>query len=252
MKTFAKISLLLLASTAGTAANAQTPARAATRPPADAANANAQEAQQVGARAQAVQTTSGAGQTSTAAPQTATSSTATAPQTGAPAASAQAGAPVTVGGAPMYPNRTIVQNASNASNLTTLVKAVTAAGLGTTLSGPGPFTVFAPTNQAFGLLPAGVVDTLLKPENKPTLVKLLTYHVVPGAITSDQLKQQIQAGGGTATLKTVEGENLTASIVNGNIALTDVNGSKSYVETPDVRQSNGVVHVVNGVLVPKQ
>ena len=162
-----------------------------------------------------------------------------------------AGANPNVGGAVMSPTMTIVQNASSAPNLTTLVAAVKAADLVATLSGPGPFTVFAPTNEAFGRLAPGTVDSLLKPANKPSLVKVLTYHVVPGAITSAQLMQQIAAGGGSAKLTTVEGEPLIATMANGVIALTDVNGNKSYVETADVRQSNGIVHVVNGVLVPK-
>ncbi|WP_375395593.1 fasciclin domain-containing protein [uncultured Sphingomonas sp.] len=161
------------------------------------------------------------------------------------------GANPTVGGAPMLPSLTIVQNAANAPNLTTLVAAVKAADLAATLSGPGPFTVFAPTNEAFGRLAPGTVDTLLKPENKPSLVKVLTYHVIAGNISGAQLMQRIAAGGGSATLTTVEGEPLTATMANGVIALTDVNGNKSYVETADVRQSNGVVHVVNGVLIPK-
>jgi len=135
--------------------------------------------------------------------------------------------------------------------LSTLVAAVKAADLVGTLSGPGPFTVFAPTNDAFGRLAPGMVDTLLKPENKASLTKVLTYHVVPGVITADDLRQRITAGGGTATLTTVEGDPITATMVGAVIALTDVNGNKSYVETADVRQSNGVVHVVNGVIVPK-
>ena len=168
-----------------------------------------------------------------------------------PVVTAPAGANPLVGGAVMVPTMTIVQNAANAPNLTTLVAAVKAAGLVATLSGPGPFTVFAPTNEAFGRLAPGTVDTLLKPENKPSLVKVLTYHVVPGAISSAQLMQMIVAGGGSAKLTTVDGEPLTATMASGVIALTDVNGNKSYVETADVRQSNGVVHVVNGVLIPK-
>lgn len=156
-----------------------------------------------------------------------------------------------VGGAPMVASRTIVENASAAPNLSTLVAAVQAAGLVPTLSGPGPFTVFAPTNEAFGRLAPGTVDTLLKPENKATLVKVLTYHVVPGTVTSAQLKQRITAGGGTARLTTVEGEPLTATLTGNVIQLTDVNGNKSYIETADVRQSNGMVHVVNGVVLPK-
>lgn len=157
----------------------------------------------------------------------------------------------TVGGVPMMATRTIVDNASAAPNLSTLVAAVKAADLVGTLSGPGPFTVFAPTNDAFGRLAPGMVDTLLKPENKASLAKVLTYHVVPGAITADDLRQRIAAGGGTATLTTVEGDPITATLVGAVITLTDVNGNKSYVETADVRQSNGVVHVVNGVIVPK-
>jgi len=157
----------------------------------------------------------------------------------------------TVGGVPMMATRTIVDNASAAPNLSTLVAAVKAADLVGTLSGPGPFTVFAPTNDAFGRLAPGMVDTLLKPENKASLTKVLTYHVVPGVITADDLRQRIAAGGGTATLTTVEGDPITATLVGAVITLTDVNGNKSYVETADVRQSNGVVHVVNGVIVPK-
>ena len=169
----------------------------------------------------------------------------------APATAATTAAPVTVGGAPMLPTKTIVENASAASNLTTLVSAVKAAGLVQTLSGPGPFTVFAPSNEAFGRLAPGTLDTLMKPANKATLVKLLTYHVVPGKVTLADLQAKVQAGGGTATLTTVEGQPLTVTNANNALTLTDVGGNKSYVETPDVLQSNGVVHVVNGVLVPK-
>ncbi|WP_375402628.1 fasciclin domain-containing protein [uncultured Sphingomonas sp.] len=165
-------------------------------------------------------------------------------------AAASAGANPTVGGAPMIASRTIVQNASAAPNLSTLVAAVKAAGLVEMLSGPGPFTVFAPTNDAFSRLAPGTVDTLLKPENKASLTKVLTYHVVSGNVSAAQLQQQISAGGGTATLSTVAGAPLTARVENGNVTLTDQGGNKSYVETADVRQSNGVVHVVNGVLVP--
>ncbi|WP_375427095.1 fasciclin domain-containing protein [uncultured Sphingomonas sp.] len=170
--------------------------------------------------------------------------------TASTSASASAGANPTVGGAPMVASQTIVQNASAAPNLSTLVTAVKAAGLVDTLSGPGPFTVFAPTNDAFGRLAPGTVDTLLRPENKASLTKVLTYHVVPGNLSAAQLQQRISAGGGTATLSTVAGAPLTARVENGNITLTDQGGNKSYVETADVRQSNGVVHVVNGVLVP--
>ncbi|OYY89566.1 MAG: fasciclin [Sphingomonas sp. 28-66-16] len=156
-----------------------------------------------------------------------------------------------VGGAAMEATKTIPENAAAASNLTTLVAAVKAADLVDTLSGPGPFTVFAPTNAAFGRLAPGTVDTLLKPENKETLVKVLTYHVVPGKITLADLREKVTAGGGKAMLTTVEGEPITVEANNGAVILTDVNGNKSYIETPDVRQSNGIVHVVNGVVIPK-
>nr|WP_174292726.1 fasciclin domain-containing protein [Sphingomonas bacterium] len=151
----------------------------------------------------------------------------------------------------MLPTKTIVENASAASNLTTLVSAVKAAGLVATLSGPGPFTVFAPTNDAFGRLAPGTLDTLLKPANKATLTKVLTYHVIAGKLTLADLQAKVQAGGGTATLTTVAGQPLTVTYANNVVTLTDPAGNKSYVETPDVLQSNGVVHVVNGVLVPK-
>lgn len=168
-----------------------------------------------------------------------------------PPATANPAANPKVGGAVMEPTRTIVENASAAPNLTTLVSAVKAADLVGTLSGPGPYTVFAPTNEAFGRLAPGTVDTLLKPENKPSLVKVLTYHVLSGTMTTDQIKAQIAAGGGTTTLTTAEGDPLTATLTNDIITLSDVNGNKSYVQTGDVRQSNGIVHVVNGVLIPK-
>ncbi|MDJ0276954.1 fasciclin domain-containing protein [Sphingomonas sp. 2R-10] len=169
------------------------------------------------------------------------------PGTTAPAA----GAPVMVGGAPMLPTATIVANASKASNLTTLVKAVQAADLAATLSGPGPFTVFAPTNEAFQRLAPGTLDQLMKPEQKASLTKLLTYHVVAGKLDAEALKKQVEAGGGTATLTTVEGQPLKATLENGALVLTDVGGGKSYVTQYDVEQSNGIVHVVNGVLAPK-
>ena len=187
----------------------------------------------------------------TAGPATSSDTAATAPMSASASASASASvANPSVGGAPMVASRTIVQNASAAPNLTTLVAAVKAAGLVETLSGPGPFTVFAPTNEAFSRLAPGTVDTLLKPENKASLTKVLTYHVVSGNVSAAQLQQQIAAGGGTATLNTVAGGTLTARVENGAVTLTDQGGNKSYVETADVRQSNGVVHVVNGVLVP--
>lgn len=173
----------------------------------------------------------------------------------APAAAAPTVPNPTVGGAAMEATKTIVDNASAAPNLTTLVSAVKAADLATTLSGPGPFTVFAPTNDAFGRLAPGTVDTLLKPENKTSLQKVLKYHVVPGTLTIADLKAKVAAGGGTAALTTVEGGTLTAKVnktAQGDaVELTDANGNKSYVETGDVRQSNGIVHVVNGVVIPK-
>jgi uncharacterized surface protein with fasciclin (FAS1) repeats len=156
----------------------------------------------------------------------------------------------TVGGAPMYPTKNIVQNASTASNLTTLVAAVKAGDLVQTLESPGPFTVFAPTNDAFNKLPAGTVDTLLKPENKDQLVKVLTYHVVAGKMNAADLMKQIKEGGGKATLKTVNGETLTASMQGKHIVLTDEKGGMSTVTMANVYQSNGVVHVIDAVLMP--
>jgi uncharacterized surface protein with fasciclin (FAS1) repeats len=155
-----------------------------------------------------------------------------------------------VGGAAMYPSKTIVQNASASPDLTTLVAAVKAAGLVDTLSSPGPFTVFAPTNEAFAKLPPGTVDTLVKPENKDTLTKILTYHVVAGNVSAGELVKMIKAGGGKATLKTVNGENLTASLKGKSVVLTDEKGGNSMVTIADVYQSNGVVHVVDTVLMP--
>jgi uncharacterized surface protein with fasciclin (FAS1) repeats len=157
---------------------------------------------------------------------------------------------VTVGGAPMYPSKNIIQNAVNSKDHTTLVAAVKAAGLVETLSGPGPFTVFAPTNAAFGKLPAGTVDSLVKPENKPTLTKILTYHVVAGQLSASDLTGKIKAGGGKAMLKTVQGESLTATTKNGAVWLTDAKGGMSKVTIADVMQSNGVIHVVDTVLMP--
>ncbi|KPN17518.1 fasciclin domain-containing protein [Luteimonas terrae] len=155
-----------------------------------------------------------------------------------------------VGGAPMYADRDIVTNASASPEHTTLVSAVQAAGLVDTLKGPGPFTVFAPTNAAFAKLPAGTVDGLLAPDKKADLTKVLTYHVVPGNIDAAALTQQIQAGGGTAMLKTVEGESLTAKADGGTVTLTDAKGNVARVTTADVRQSNGVIHVIDTVLMP--
>lgn len=155
-----------------------------------------------------------------------------------------------VGGAAMYPTKTIVQNASTASNLTTLVTAVKAAGLVDMLSGSGPFTVFAPTNAAFAKLPAGTLDTLTRPENKSQLTNILTYHVVSGRMTAKDIAAAIKAGGGTATLTTVQGEPLTAKMMGGKLMLTDAKGGMSTVTTGDVMQSNGVVHVIDTVLMP--
>ncbi len=155
-----------------------------------------------------------------------------------------------VGGAKMYPTKNIVENAMNSKDHTTLVAAVKAAGLVETLEGAGPFTVFAPTNEAFAKLPAGTVDNLVKPENKDALSKILTYHVVSGRVTASDLKQQIKAGGGTATLKTVNGENLTAMITGGKVQIKDEKGNVSTVTIPNVYQSNGVIHVIDSVLMP--
>jgi uncharacterized surface protein with fasciclin (FAS1) repeats len=158
---------------------------------------------------------------------------------------------VTVGGAPMYPSKNIVQNAVNSKDHTTLVAAVKAAGLVDTLSGPGPFTVFAPVNAAFEKLPAGTVDTLLKPENKATLTKILTYHVVPGRMTAVALMKAVKDGEGEAHLKTVAGEDLIVKQAGpGKLTITDVKGDVAMVTIPDVLQSNGVIHVIDTVLLP--
>lgn len=156
-----------------------------------------------------------------------------------------------VGGSPMYPSKNIVENAVNSKDHTTLVAAVKAAGLVETLESPGPFTVFAPTNEAFDKLPAGTVDTLMKPENKDQLKKVLTYHVVAGKMSSKDIEKAIKAGGGKAELKTVEGGTLTASEQDGKIMLTDEKGGMATVTIPDVYQSNGVIHVINAVLLPQ-
>ena len=155
-----------------------------------------------------------------------------------------------VGGAAMYPSKTIVQNASAAPNLTTLVAAVKAAGLVETLSGPGPFTVFAPTNDAFSLLPAGTVDTLVKPENKAKLTQILTYHVVAGRLTARDLKRDAKMGGSQAMLKTVEGGMLTVSDPDGQLMLTDAGGHKAAITTTNVAQRNGMVMIIDNVLMP--
>lgn len=160
-------------------------------------------------------------------------------------------APVMVGGAPMYANKNVVENASTAPNLKTLVAAVTAAGLAETLSGPGPFTVFAPDDGAFGKLPAGTVETLVKPESKETLTGILTYHVVAGNMDAAALSAAIEAGKGKAELTTVAGGKLTAAKEGDAIVLTDAKGGKSKVTQADVTQSNGVAHVIDTVLMPK-
>jgi uncharacterized surface protein with fasciclin (FAS1) repeats len=160
-------------------------------------------------------------------------------------------AQVMVGGAPMYSSKDIVDNAVNSKDHTTLVAAVKAAGLVPTLKGPGPFTVFAPTNEAFAALPAGTVDTLLKPENKAQLTKVLTYHVVAGKMDSAALSKAIDAGGGKATLTEVSGGTLTATKSGSTIMLSDESGGMAHVTIPDVVQSNGVIHVVDKVLLPK-
>ncbi|MEO6626294.1 MAG: fasciclin domain-containing protein [Burkholderiaceae bacterium] len=158
---------------------------------------------------------------------------------------------VMVGGAAMYPSKDIVDNAVNSKDHTTLVAAVKAAGLVDTLKSPGPFTVFAPVNGAFDLLPAGTVATLLKPENKATLTKVLTYHVVPGRMNASDLSKQISIGNGRTMLKTASGGTLIASMSGANVIITDENGGSAKVTIADVNQSNGVIHVVDKVLSPK-
>lgn len=156
----------------------------------------------------------------------------------------------TVGGAAMYKNKNIVENAVNSKDHTTLVAAVKAAGLVETLQGNGPFTVFAPVNSAFEMLPAGTVDTLLKPENKATLTKVLTYHVVAGNMDSKKIMKAIKKGDGKAMFKTVAGGMLTATMEGDTLVLTDEKGGKSKVTIANVKQSNGVIHVVDTVLMP--
>jgi uncharacterized surface protein with fasciclin (FAS1) repeats len=155
-----------------------------------------------------------------------------------------------VGGAPMYATKTIVENAVNSKDHTTLVAAVKAAGLVDTLSGTGPFTVFAPTNAAFAKLPAGTVDTLVKPENKATLTSILTYHVVPGRITAQQIAMDAKAHGGTATYTTVQGEPLMFKKMGSGWAIMDGKGNTGMITTANVMQSNGVIHVIDTVMMP--
>ena len=158
---------------------------------------------------------------------------------------------VTVGGAPMYPTKNIIENAVNSKDHTTLVAAVKAAELVETLQGKGPFTVFAPTNAAFDKLPKGTVATLLKPENKKMLQTILTYHVVAGKMNASDITKAIKAGNGKASLKTVSGGTLTAWMKGKKLYITDEKGSMSEVTIADVNQSNGVIHVVDSVLLPK-
>src|SRR5665213_4218639 len=157
---------------------------------------------------------------------------------------------VMVGGAAMFPSKNIIQNAVNSKDHTTLVAAVKAAGLVPTLEGTGPFTVFAPTNEAFAKLPPGTVDTLLKPENKATLTKILTYHVVPGRVTAADLMKMVKQGNGKAMLKTVEGDPLTVSEQGGHLYVTGEKSGVAEVTISNVMQSNGVIHVVSSVLIP--
>jgi uncharacterized surface protein with fasciclin (FAS1) repeats len=158
---------------------------------------------------------------------------------------------VTVGGAPMYPSKNIIQNAVNSKDHTTLVAAVKAAGLVETLEGPGPFTVFAPTNAAFAKLPPGTVENLLKPENKATLVKVLTYHVVAGRMTAAALMKAVKEGEGMAKLKTVAGDDIVVKEAGpGKLTITDAKGDVAHVTIANVLQSNGVIHVIDTVLLP--
>lgn len=156
----------------------------------------------------------------------------------------------TVGGVAMVETWTAVDNARAAPPLATFARAIHEAGLDEALAAPGPFTVFAPTDEAFGRLAPGNLDALLEPENHAALAKLVRYHVVPGRLAIADLKARIAAGSGTATLITMEGEPLTVTLVNGVVALADIHGNKSYVETGGIREANGVMHVVNGILLP--
>jgi uncharacterized surface protein with fasciclin (FAS1) repeats len=155
-----------------------------------------------------------------------------------------------VGGAAMYPSKNIVQNAMNSADHTTLVAAVKAAGLADTLQGPGPFTVFAPNNRAFAALPAGTVDPLLEPSEKATLTSILTYHVVPGTLTTADLKQKVMSTGGHYSVTTVNGEDLTFSVDRSTLFVADAKGDVAKVTISDVMQSNGVIHGIDTVLMP--
>jgi uncharacterized surface protein with fasciclin (FAS1) repeats len=158
---------------------------------------------------------------------------------------------IMVGGAAMYPSKNIIENAVNSKDHTTLVAAVKAAGLVETLSSAGPFTVFAPTNAAFDKLPAGTVGTLVMPENKATLTKILTYHVLSGKFTAKDIAMAIKKGNGMATFATVQGGNLMASMKGSKLMLKDEKGGMSTVTIKDVNQSNGIIHVIDTVLMPK-
>jgi uncharacterized surface protein with fasciclin (FAS1) repeats len=155
-----------------------------------------------------------------------------------------------VGGATMYPAKNIVQNAVNSKDHTTLVAAVKAAGLVSTLESAGPFTVFAPTNEAFEKLPAGTVANLLRPENKEKLKSVLTYHVIAGRLTTKDLRDKVREGGGKAELTTVEGESLTVELMNGKLSLKDVKGDTAVITIGNVLQSNGVIQVIDTVMLP--
>lgn len=156
-----------------------------------------------------------------------------------------------VGEAAMYPTKNIVENAVNSKDHTTLVAAVKAAGLVPTLESKGPFTVFAPTNEAFDALPAGTVQTLLKPENKAKLTSILTYHVVPGKLSSEDLMKMVKMQNGKVSLKTVQGDDLYVRMKGKHLMVTDENGNTADITIADVNQSNGVIHVVDKVLLPK-
>lgn len=166
------------------------------------------------------------------------------------AASAVLAANPMVGGAAMYPTKNIIENAVNSKDHTTLVAAVKAAGLVDTLEGPGPFTVFAPNNKAFAALPAGTVETLLEPANKATLTGILTYHVIPGALTAEEIMGKVKAGGGSYTVNSVQGEPLTFRVDQMTVFVTDAKGGTARVTIPDVMQSNGVIHGIDAVLMP--
>jgi uncharacterized surface protein with fasciclin (FAS1) repeats len=167
------------------------------------------------------------------------------------AAPSFAAEPVMVGGAPMYAEKNIIENAVNSKDHTTLVAAVKAAELVETLSGPGPFTVFAPVNAAFDALPAGTVESLLKPDNKASLVHILTYHVVAGGMSGADLMAKAKSMGGRANLETVSGDTITVEVKGGNLWIYDESGNAAKVTIADVNQSNGVIHVIDKVLLPK-